>query len=143
MRSHFLRAAMAGVALVALMAPAAAAPAQKPAPLASLVKQVAVPYEEFTLANGLRVIVHTDRKTPVVAVSVWYGVGSGDEPQGKTGFAHLFEHLMFNGSANYDGEFFEPLDDVGATNSNGTTNVDRTNYFESVPTPALDLALFL
>lgn len=143
MRSHFLRAAMAGVALVALMAPATAAPAQKPAPLASLVKQVAVPYEEFTLANGLRVIVHTDRKTPVVAVSVWYGVGSGDEPQGKTGFAHLFEHLMFNGSANYDGEFFEPLDDVGATNSNGTTNVDRTNYFENVPTPALDLALFL
>lgn len=143
MRSNFLRAALASVAVLALMAQAGAAPPPKPAPLASLVEQVVVPYEEFTLDNGLRVIVHTDRKTPVVAVSVWYGVGSGDEPTGKTGFAHLFEHLMFNGSANYDGEFFEPLDDVGATNSNGTTNVDRTNYFENVPTPALDLALFL
>ncbi len=120
-------------------APVAAAPA----PLAELVKQVDIPYEQFTLPNGLRVVVHTDRKTPLVAVSVWYGVGSADEPKGKTGFAHLFEHLMFNGSGNYDGEFFEPLEDVGATAFNGTTWYDRTNYFQNVPTGALDLALFL
>ena len=123
---------------------AAAAPAvPPPAPLARLVEAVNIPYETFTLDNGLRVVVHTDRKTPVVAVSVWYGVGSADEPPGKTGFAHLFEHLMFNGSGGYDGEFFEPLEDVGATNYNGTTNFDRTNYFQNVPTPALELALFL
>ena len=122
-------------------APAAAS--MRPTPLPQLVRKVEIPYQSFTLDNGLRVIVHEDRKTPVVAVSVWYGVGSSDEPKGKTGFAHLFEHLMFNGSGNYDGEFFEPLEDVGATNSNGTTNVDRTNYFENVPTPALDMALFL
>ncbi|HEY5721309.1 MAG TPA: pitrilysin family protein [Allosphingosinicella sp.] len=133
----------------AVLASAAAAPgpasasAPEPAPLPQLVRKVDIPYQSFTLDNGLRVVVHEDRKTPVVAVSVWYGVGSSDEPRGKTGFAHLFEHLMFNGSGNYDGEFFEPLEDVGATNSNGTTNVDRTNYFENVPTPALDMALFL
>jgi zinc protease len=89
------------------------------------------------------VIVHEDRKAPVVAVSVWYRVGSKHEPKGKTGFAHLFEHLMFNGSENAPGDFFEPLQQVGATDSNGTTSVDRTNYFETVPTGALDLALFL
>ncbi|WP_448578660.1 M16 family metallopeptidase [Thermaurantiacus sp.] len=122
-------------------APAQAAPVASP--VASLVQSVAIPYEQFTLPNGLRVIVHTDRKVPMVAVSVWYGVGSADEPEGKTGFAHLFEHLMFNGSGNYDGEFFEPLEDVGATSYNGTTWYDRTNYFQNVPTGALDLALFL
>ncbi len=100
-------------------------------------------YEKFTLDNGLRVIVHEDRKAPIVAVSVWYHVGSKDEPAGKTGFAHLFEHLMFNGSENYDDEFFKPLEQVGATGRNGTTSFDRTNYFENVPTPALDLALWL
>ena len=119
-----------GIAAAAAAAPPAAASAAplKPTPLPQLVRKVEIPYESFTLDNGLRVIVHEDRKTPVVAVSVWYGVGSSDEPKGKTGFAHLFEHLMFNGSGNYDGEFFEPLEDVGATNSNGTTNVDRTNW---------------
>ena len=123
---------------------AAAAPkAAKPAPVADLVKAVNIPYETFTLDNGLRVIVHTDRKAPVVAVSVWYGVGSKNEPQGKTGFAHLFEHLMFNGSENSPGDFFEPLQQVGATDYNGTTWFDRTNYFETVPTGALDRALFL
>ncbi|MBL0769232.1 insulinase family protein [Sphingopyxis sp. DHUNG17] len=117
--------------------------AAAPAPVADLVKAVDIPYEAFTLDNGLRVIVHEDRKAPVVAVSVWYRVGSKHEPAGKTGFAHLFEHLMFNGSENAPGDFFEPLQQVGATDSNGTTNVDRTNYFETVPTGALDLALFL
>jgi predicted Zn-dependent peptidase len=120
---------------------AAALPA--PAPIAELVKSVDIPHESFTLANGLRVIVHTDRKAPIVAVSVWYHIGSKDEPKGKTGFAHLFEHLMFYGSENNDGVFFKKLEDVGATDSNGTTWFDRTNYFENVPTPALPLALFL
>lgn len=105
--------------------------------------EVHIPYEKFTLDNGLRVIVHEDRKAPVVAVGVWYHVGSKDEPQGKTGFAHLFEHLMFNGSENYDDEFFKPFDAVGATNMNGTTWFDRTNYFENVPTPALEMALWM
>src|SRR3546814_10275286 len=98
---------------------------------------------DLTLDNGLRVIVHEDRKAPVVAVSVWYRVGSNHEPKGKTGFAHLFEHLMFNGSENAPKDFFEPLRQVGATDFNGTTFLDRTNYFETVPTGALDLALFL
>jgi predicted Zn-dependent peptidase len=117
--------------------------APKPAPVAELVKAVDIPHQEFTLSNGLRVIVHEDRKAPVVAVSVWYHVGSKDEPKGKTGFAHLFEHLMFNGSENAPGDFFEPLQQIGATDLNGTTWFDRTNYFETVPTPALEMALFL
>ncbi len=115
----------------------------KPAPIADLVGAVDIPHQAFTLDNGLRVVVHTDRKAPVVAVSVWYRVGSKHEPKGKTGFAHLFEHLMFNGSENAPGDFFEPLQQVGATDFNGTTSVDRTNYFQTVPTGALDLALFL
>jgi zinc protease len=114
-----------------------------PAPLSKLVAAVEIPYESFTLDNGLRVLVHTDRKAPVVAVSVWYGVGSKHEPRGKTGFAHLFEHLMFNGSENAPGDYFEPLQEVGATDMNGTTWFDRTNYFQTVPTGALDRALML
>ena len=102
-----------------------------------------IKYEKFTLPNGLRVIVHEDRKIPVVAVNVWYHVGSKDERPGKTGFAHLFEHLMFNGTENYNNEYFSPFQQVGATDMNGTTNNDRTNYFENVPTPALDLALWM
>ncbi len=141
--------ALSGAALGALMMPvavsaqAAPAAAVNPAPVADLIKQVEIPYEQFTLPNGLRVIVHTDRKAPVVAVSVWYDVGSKHEPTSKTGFAHLFEHLMFNGSENAPNDFFEPLKQVGATDLNGTTNADRTNYFETVPVAALDRALFL
>jgi predicted Zn-dependent peptidase len=143
--------ALSGAALLAFTtplhaqqaAPAKAAPAVKAAPVSSLVAAVNVPYEKFTLPNGLRVIVHTDRKAPVVAVSVWYDVGAKHEPAGKTGFAHLFEHLMFNGSENAPDDFFEPLKQVGATDYNGTTNQDRTNYFETVPTAALERALFL
>jgi len=116
--------------------------AQESADSAAL-PEINIPFEKFTLPNGLTVIVHEDRKAPLVAVSVWYHVGSKDEPQGKTGFAHLFEHLMFNGSEHYDGEFFEPLEEVGVTDINGTTWLDRTNYFETVPTPALERALFL
>jgi zinc protease len=110
---------------------------------AAKASKVDIPYQEFTLKNGLRVIVHTDRKAPVVAVNIWYHVGSKDEPKGRSGFAHLFEHLMFQGSENYKGEFFEPFELVGATDQNGTTNSDRTNYFQNVPTTALDTALFM
>ncbi len=105
--------------------------------------KVDIPFEQFTLPNGLRVIVHTDRKAPIVSVNIWYHVGSKDEPVGKSGFAHLFEHLMFQGSENHKGEFFDPFELAGATDQNGTTNSDRTNYFENVPTTALDMALFM
>ncbi|UYB52629.1 insulinase family protein [Xanthomonas sp. AM6] len=105
--------------------------------------KVDIAYEQFTLPNGLRVIVHTDRKAPIVAVNLWYHVGAKDEPAGRTGFAHLFEHLMFQASENHRGEFFEPFKQVGATDQNGTTNSDRTNYFENVPTTALDMALWM
>jgi predicted Zn-dependent peptidase len=125
--------------LLALPGVAAAAPV----PASELTKTIDIPHEKFTLKNGLRVIVHTDRKAPVVAVSVWYAVGSKHEPKGKTGFAHLFEHLMFNGSENAPGDYFEPLQQVGATDFNGTTWLDRTNYFQNVPTGALERALFL
>jgi len=121
----------------------AAAPRTEPAPLTELTAAIDIPYEQFTLDNGLKVLVHEDRKAPVVAVSIWYEVGSKHEPEGKTGFAHLFEHLMFNGSENAPGDFFEPLQQVGATDYNGTTWFDRTNYFETVPTGALDVALML
>ena len=137
-------AAVALLPLAALwMTPVLGAIPAKPAPVSQLVKAVNIPYQQFMLKNGLRVIVHTDRKAPVVAVSVWYDVGSKHEPKGKTGFAHLFEHLMFNGSENVPGDFFEPLQQIGATDLNGTTSFDRTNYFETVPTAALDRALFM
>ncbi len=142
-RFHRFALALAVTTSLVAAGPAFAKAKAAAAPIADLVKAVDIPYEAFTLDNGLRVIVHEDRKAPVVAVSVWYRVGSKHEPKGKTGFAHLFEHLMFNGSENSPGDFFEPLQQVGATDSNGTTNVDRTNYFETVPTGALDRALFL
>ncbi len=102
-----------------------------------------IPFQTFTLPNGLRVVVHTDRKAPIVAVNIWYHVGSKDEPAGRSGFAHLFEHLMFNGSENAPGEYFAPLEVAGATDYNGTTWLDRTNYFQNVPTTALDMALWM
>nr|MCS5557849.1 insulinase family protein [Oceanospirillaceae bacterium] len=104
---------------------------------------VNIDYQTFTLDNGLTVVVHTDRKAPIVAVNVWYDVGAKNEQVGKTGFAHLFEHLMFNGTENYDDEYFGPFERAGATEQNGTTNSDRTNYFQNVPTPALDMALWM
>jgi zinc protease len=102
-----------------------------------------IKYESFKLDNGLTVIVHEDKKVPMVAVNVWYHVGSKNEKPGKTGFAHLFEHLMFNGTENYNDEYFEPFEKIGSTDQNGTTNSDRTNYFQNVPTNALDLALWM
>ena len=122
---------IAGAALLAL------------SPLTASAADIELPYEQFTLDNGLRVVVHEDRKAPLVAVSIWYHVGSKDEPEGKTGFAHLFEHIMFNGSENFDSDWFGPLEEVGATGLNGTTWFDRTNYFQTVPTTALEMVLWM
>jgi zinc protease len=101
-----------------------------------------IPFTQLTLDNGLRVIVHEDHRLPMVAVNLWYHVGSKNERPGRTGFAHLFEHLMFEGSQHYDRGFFHPLQEAGAA-LNGSTNSDRTNYWEVVPTNALDLALWM
>jgi predicted Zn-dependent peptidase len=121
-----------------------AAPAEpQAAPLSALVQDVNIPHTTFHLANGLTVIVHEDHKTPVVAVSVWYNVGSKDEPPTKDGYAHLFEHIMFTGSDNLPGDYFKYLQQLGATDYNGTTWFDRTNYFETVPKAGLDRALFM
>ncbi|MBX5460473.1 MAG: insulinase family protein [Steroidobacteraceae bacterium] len=105
--------------------------------------EIDIPYTKYVLPNGLRLIVHEDHKAPIVAVNVWYHVGSKDERPGRTGFAHLFEHLMFNGSENHNDEFFRPLEPAGATKMNGTTWLDRTNYYQNVPVSALDLTLWL
>jgi zinc protease len=121
--------------MLALMSFAAAA--------ANTLSDIDIPYEKFVLPNGLTVIVHEDHKAPIVAVNVWYHVGSKDERPGRTGFAHLFEHLMFNGSENFNDEFFRPLEPAGATKMNGTTWLDRTNYYQNVPVSALDLTLWL
>ena len=101
-----------------------------------------IPYTKHTLENGLDVLVHEDHTCPIVAVSVWYHVGSKNERPGHTGFAHLFEHLMFEGSQHHDQGYFRPLQAAGAA-VNGSTNTDRTNYWEVVPTNALDLALWM
>ncbi len=102
-----------------------------------------IPYQKFVLKNGLTLIVHEDHKAPIVAFNVWYHVGSKNERPGKTGFAHLFEHLMFGGSENFKHRYIEAMEPIGATDLNGTTNNDRTNYFEDVPTSALDYTLWL
>jgi zinc protease len=99
-------------------------------------------YTKFVLNNGLTVLVHEDHKAPIVAVNTWYHVGSKNEKPGKTGFAHLFEHLMFSGSDDFNHTYINAMEKIGATNLNGTTNNDRTNYFENVPTSMLDYALF-
>ncbi|MDE2303813.1 MAG: insulinase family protein [Sphingomonadales bacterium] len=135
---------LASLALAAFTAPAFAqsVPQPAPAPLATLVQQVDIPYDSFTLPNGLRVLVHTDRKAPVVGVTLYYRVGSKNEPRGRTGFAHLYEHLFFGGSADAP-SFDVPLEAAGAGGINGSTWYDRTNYVETVPKGALALALFL
>jgi predicted Zn-dependent peptidase len=121
-----------------------AAGSPTPVPAAELARSVDIPYEAFTLDNGLRVVVHTDRKSPVVAVQAWYNVGSKDEPKGRTGFAHLFEHIgLFNPTENLPGGLMVPLRDIGATDWNGTTWFDRTNFFQTVPTSALETALYM
>ena len=111
--------------------------------LEEMVGEIDLTYQKFVLSNGLTLIVHEDHKVPIVAVNVWYHVGSKNENPGRSGFAHLFEHLMFNGSEHFDNDYFEALERVGATDLNGTTNNDRTNYFQNVPTSALDLVLWM
>ncbi len=111
--------------------------------LEDLISEIDIPYQRFVLENGLTLIVHEDHKVPIVAVNVWYHVGSKDESPGRSGFAHLFEHLMFNGSEHFDNDYFQALERVGATDLNGTTNNDRTNYFQNVPTSALDLVCWM
>ena len=101
-----------------------------------------IPFTQHTLENGMRVIIHEDHRLPMVAVNIWYHVGSKNEHPGRTGFAHLFEHLMFEGSQHYDKGYFHPLQEAGAA-LNGSTNPDRTNYWEVMPTNALDLALWM
>jgi zinc protease len=105
--------------------------------------RIAVPYRQFKLANGLNVILHQDKRVPVVAVNVWYHVGSANEKPGRTGFAHLFEHLMFEGSKNVKEGVFDTLLEGAGGDNNGSTTNDRTNYVIDVPKNALDLALFL
>ena len=102
-----------------------------------------IKYTEYKLKNGLRVIMHQDKSTPIVAVNVWYHVGSKNETAGRTGFAHLFEHMMFQGSKNYDSDYLKVVDELGASTLNGSTNADRTNYYEVVPSNQLETALFL
>lgn len=127
---------LAGLLLALPLVVAAKAPANPSVP-------IDIPAETFKLDNGLTVIVHTDRKAPIVAVNLWYHVGSKNERPGRTGFAHLFEHLMFQGSEHNKGEFISPFEALGATDMNGTTDVDRTNYFENIPSTALDTALWM
>ncbi len=110
---------------------------------ASAPTPISIPYQRFVLKNGLTLLVHEDHKAPIVAVNIWYHVGSKNERPGRTGFAHLFEHLMFNGSEHFNDDYFQPFERIGATDQNGTTNNDRTNYFENVPTTALDVALWM
>src|SRR5262249_1989554 len=101
-----------------------------------------IKYTKFVLKNGLTVLVHEDHKAPIVSINTWYHVGSKNEKPGKTGFAHLFEHLMFSGSENFNYTYINAMERVGATGLNGTTNNDRTNYFENVPSSMLDYVLF-
>ncbi|MBL6749652.1 MAG: insulinase family protein [Nevskia sp.] len=152
MRTIFTFAAVFCLAACAASAPSQpAAPADAAAPAAAAaaaagagaLPEVDIPYTRFVLRNGLTLLVHEDHKAPVVALNVWYHVGSKDEPDGRHGFAHLFEHLMFEGSKHFDHDFFRVLEPAGATDMNGTTNVDRTNYFETVPVSALDRALWM
>jgi zinc protease len=121
--------------LIFVLAVGAAAQAQA--------QDIDIPYQKFVLDNGLTLIVHEDHKAPIVAVNLWYHVGSKNEKPGKTGFAHLFEHLMFGGSQHAPGVYIKALEAVGATDLNGTTYFDRTNFFEDVPTSALDYTLWM
>jgi len=114
-----------------------------PLPAAAETATLDIPFESFRLDNGLTVVVHEDRKAPIVSVNLWYHVGSKDEPVRRTGFAHLFEHLMFAGTEHYREDFHRPFELVGATGQNGSTNQDRTDYYQTVPSTALDMALWM
>src|SRR5688500_4979454 len=119
------------LSLATAIAPAAQAPS------------LSVPHTQFQLPNGLNVILHRDTSVPVVAVNLWYHVGSGHERPGRTGFAHLFEHVMFEGSTHVPEGAFDTWLEAAGANNNGSTSVDRTNYYIDLPSNALDLALFL
>src|SRR5881396_1652803 len=142
---------MALLTLLLGFAAASTVPAQRPVhttrprprPRAAEPAAITIPYQRFALKNGLTLLVHEDHKAPIVAVNICYHVGSKNEKPGRTGFAHLFEHLMFNGSEHFNDDYFRPFERIGATDQNGTTNNDRTNYFENVPTSALDVALWM
>src|SRR3984957_12896038 len=138
-RSLFSSAIAAVTTAVLILVEGAAAPARGDD------RQPQIPdlkVEKYALPNGLQVVLHEDHTTPTVAVNIWYKVGSMNEKAGRTGFAHLFEHLMFQGSQHHDDEYFGPLERIGA-DLNGSTGQDRTNYYETVPSNALDLALWL
>ncbi|MGA9354582.1 MAG: pitrilysin family protein [Terriglobales bacterium] len=143
-------ATLLGVSSAQTAGSASTKPSQAKAPQAmssqaqaTQTKDIDISYTRFVLDNGLTVIVHEDHKAPIVAVNMWYHVGSKNEKLGKTGFAHLFEHLMFGGSEHSAGRYIDTMEKIGATDLNGTTNNDRTNYFEDVPTSAVDLALWM
>jgi len=152
LRIKLASSVMVGLAVLAFLGintTTAAAQSQPPsahkAPAAAAGVDIPIPdirYTKFVLKNGLTVLVHEDHKAPIVAVNTWYHVGSKNEKPGKTGFAHLFEHLMFSGSDDFNHTYINAMEKVGATNLNGTTNNDRTNYFENVPTSMLDYVLF-
>jgi predicted Zn-dependent peptidase len=131
---------LAGASAQAMAKPATPA---KSAPAAVALPSLDIPATKIVLKNGLTVIVHEDHKAPIVAVNIWYHVGSKNEPAGRTGFAHLFEHLMFGGKNGNQKGWFEKMEAVGATDLNGTTNTDRTNFFETVPAGALDMTLYM
>jgi zinc protease len=134
--------APAGAAPTAIPPPTPSAPAPRDE-LAGASRAFEIPFEKYTLPNGLEVILHRDPSLPSVAVNLWYHVGPANEPKGRSGFAHLFEHLMFEGSKFAGKDFDVLLESVGGTNMNGTTSFDRTNYFETVPSEQLELALWL
>lgn len=134
-----LAAALCSVALCCVVSGSATLFA---APTKSMPQIPSLKYEKYTLRNGLQVILHEDHATPIVAVNVWYHVGSKDERPGRTGFAHLFEHMMFQGSQHYDKVYFGPIQTAGGL-LNGSTTMDRTNYWETVPANYLELALWM
>ncbi|MEL1263034.1 pitrilysin family protein [Pseudoxanthomonas putridarboris] len=132
-----------GVSLVVLACLALSDADAASSPVSPAQRELALEASSFKLENGLTVVVHEDHSAPLVHVNLWYHVGSKNEPEGKSGFAHLFEHLMFNGSENFNDDFFKATQRIGASSQNGTTNVDRTNYFQTVPKAALDSILWL
>ena len=138
-----MRFRLTPLALLAAISLGGPALAQTPAESEQARQALVVPYTHFTLPNGLDVILHEDRSVPMVSINMWYHVGSGSEKPGRTGFAHLFEHLMFEGSKHVPEGAFDSWLEAAGGNNNGSTNRDRTNYYIDVPSNALDLALFL
>ena len=140
----FRMKALVAAAVVAVGLPALAQSPQEAKPAAASREKLAIPHEKYTLPNGMEVILSVDRKLPIVAVNIWYHVGAYHEQPGRTGFAHLFEHMMFQGSKNVaDDVHISMLEQLGGTDLNGTTSFDRTNYFETVPSNHLETALWL